>query len=81
MDLYYWCINIFGNFTICISFLNPEYTNSFDVYKIYVIGTFLCIMQHLERDILHLINRGIILTYSQVISVVLNIVLNLFLIK
>jgi O-antigen/teichoic acid export membrane protein len=62
-------------------FLNPEYANSFDVYKIYVIGTFFMYNAALRAGHFTLINRGIILTYSQVISVVLNIVLNLFLIN
>lgn len=62
-------------------FLNPEYANAFGVYKIYVIGSFFMYNAALRAGHFTLINRGVILTYSQIISVVLNIVLNWFLIK
>lgn len=62
-------------------FLNSEYANAFDVYKIYVIGSFFMYNAALRAGHFTLINRGVILTYSQIISVVLNIILNWLLIK
>ena len=62
-------------------FLNPDYIESFSIYQIYVIGTFFMFNAGLRAGHYTLINRGDILMYSQMISVVLNILLNFILIK
>lgn len=62
-------------------FLRPEYAAAFPIYKVYVIGTFFMYNAGLRAGHYTLINRGNILMYSQIISVILNIVLNFVLIK
>ena len=61
--------------------LKPEYADSFSVYQIYVIGSFFVYNAGLRAGHYTLINKGKVLMYSQIISVIVNIVLNLVLIK
>ncbi len=56
--------------------LKPEYTNAFSIYKVYVIGTFFMYNAGLRAGHYTLIKRGNILMYSQIISVILNIIMN-----
>ncbi|MGI5874426.1 MAG: flippase [Bacillota bacterium] len=62
-------------------FLNPEYAEAFPVYQVYVIGTFFMYNAGLRAGHYTLINRGNVLMYSQIISVVLNVIFNYVLIK
>ena len=62
-------------------FINPEYSDAFPVYKVYVIGTFFMYNAGLRAGHYTLINRGSILMYSQFFSVIMNIILNYILIK
>lgn len=62
-------------------FLNHEYAEAFPIYQVYVIGTFFMYNAGLRAGHYTLINRGNVLMYSQIISVVLNIILNYLLIK
>lgn len=62
-------------------FLNEEYAEAFPIYQVYVIGTFFMYNAALRAGHFTLINRGNILMYSQIVSVVLNIVLNYVLIN
>lgn len=62
----------------CFKFLNAEYAEAFPVYRIHVIGTFFMYNAALRAGHYTLINRGSILTYSQLVSVVLNIIMNFF---
>lgn len=57
-------------------FLNPEYAEAYPIYKIHVIGTFFMYNAALRAGHLTLINRGSILTYTQIFSVIANIVMN-----
>lgn len=61
--------------------LKPEYSSAFPVYLVYVIGTFFMYNAGLRAGHYTLINRGNVLMYSQIISVVVNVVLNYVLIK
>lgn len=61
--------------------LKPEYSTSYPVYQVYVIGTFFMYNAGLRAGHYTLINRGTILTISQVVSVVINVILNFVLIK
>lgn len=62
-------------------FLKPEYAKSFPIYQVYVIGTLFMYNAGLRAGHYTLINRGNILMYSQIISVILNVILNYVLIK
>jgi len=62
-------------------FLNREYRDAFPIYKIYVLGTFFMYNAGLRAGHYTLIYKGTILMYSQIISVLLNICLNYFLIQ
>lgn len=62
-------------------FLKPEYSEAFPIYSVYVFGTFFMYNAGLRAGHFTLINRGNVLMYSQIISVVLNIGLNYLLIK
>ncbi len=62
-------------------FLKSEYANAFPIYRIYVIGTFFMYNASLRAGHYTLINRGNVLMYSQMVSVVLNLILNYVLIK
>lgn len=61
--------------------LKPEYANALPIYRVYVIGTFFMYNAGLRAGHYTMINRGHILMYSQIISVILNVVLNYFLIN
>ena len=61
--------------------LKPEYAEAFQVYKIHVIGTFFMYNAGLRAGHYTLISRGSILTYSQIASVIVNVVLNIVGIK
>lgn len=61
--------------------LKPEYAEAFQVYKIHVIGTFFMYNAGLRARHYTLISRGSILTYSQIASVIVNVVLNIVGIK
>ncbi len=62
-------------------FMDSDYALAFPVYKIHVIGAFFTYNAALRAGHYTLINRGSILTYSQVASVLVNIVLNVIGIK
>lgn len=57
-------------------FLNPEYGQAFSVYRVHVLGTFFMYNAALRAGHYTLINRGSVLTVSQMISVFANIVMN-----
>lgn len=57
-------------------FLNEEYAQAFPVYRLHVLGTFFMYNAALRSGHFTLINRGGILTCSQAISVIANIVMN-----
>ena len=62
-------------------FLKPEYAEAFPIYQVYVISSFFMYNAGLRAGHYTLINRGNILMYSQMISVIVNVVLNYALIK
>ena len=66
---------------VAFKYLKPEYGAAFGVYKIYVLGSFFMYNAVLRAGHFTLINRGNILMFSQIISVILNIILNYFGIK
>lgn len=61
---------------IMFNFLNEEYMEAFPVYQILVIGTFFMFNAGLRAGHFTMINKGSILMWSQIISVVVNICLN-----
>lgn len=61
-------------------FLKPEYAEAFPIFKIYVFGTFFVYNAGLRAGHYTLINRGNVLMYTQIISVVVNVILNYVLI-
>ena len=61
--------------------LKPEYAEAFPIYQVYVIGTFFMYNAGLRAGHYALINRGSILMHSQIISVIVNVILNYVLIK
>ena len=56
--------------------LNEEYSEAFPIYQIYVLGSFFMYNAGLRAGHYTLINKGSILMYSQITSVVINFVLN-----
>ncbi|MCD7771223.1 MAG: flippase [Oscillospiraceae bacterium] len=56
--------------------LNEEYAEAYPVFQIHVLGTFFMYNAALRAGHFTLINRGKILTYSQIVSVIANIILN-----
>ena len=62
-------------------FLKPEYKEAYPIYQMYVIGTFFMYNAGLRAGHYTLINRGNLLMYSQIISVVVNVILNYVLIR
>ena len=62
-------------------FLSDEYTEALPIYRLYVVGTFFMYNAALRAGHFTLINRGNILMCSQIMSVILNIVLNFILIR
>lgn len=61
--------------------LEPEYMKAFPIYQVYVISSFFMYNAGLRAGHYTLIGRGSVLMYSQIISVILNIILNYALIK
>jgi len=59
----------------------PEYAPAYSIYRIYVIGSFFAYNAGLRAGHYTLINRGSILMYTQMFSVVLNLLLNYYLIN
>ena len=57
-------------------FLNAEYAEAFPIYKIYVLGTFFMYNAALRAGHYTMINKGNILMYTQLFSLVLNVILN-----
>lgn len=68
-------------FPVAFKVLKPEYAPAFPVYMVYVIGTFFTYNAALSTGHFAMINKGIILTVIQVISMVSNVILNIFLIN
>lgn len=62
-------------------FLDSDYAEAFPIYQVYVLGTFFMYNAGLRAGHYTLINRGNMLMYSQIVSVVLNVFLNYLLIK
>lgn len=63
------------------NFLKPEYALAFPVYQICVLSVFFMFNAGLRTGHFTLINRGNILAYSQLASIISNIILNYILIK
>ncbi|MCD8361784.1 MAG: oligosaccharide flippase family protein [Lachnospiraceae bacterium] len=57
-------------------FLNEEYAEAFPVYRVLVLGTFFMYNAALRSGHFAVIGKGKLLTYSQIVSVVFNVVLN-----
>lgn len=57
-------------------FLNEEYAAALPVYRIHVLGTFFMYNAALRAGHYTIIGRGSVLTYSQIVSVVANILMN-----
>ena len=62
-------------------YLKAEYSQAFPIYQIYVLGSFFMYNAGLRAGHYTLINRGNVLMYSQIISVILNVILNYALIN
>lgn len=62
-------------------FLSVEYIRAFDVYKVYVLGTFFSYNSALRSCHFAMTNNGRIVMISQIVSVFLNIGINYFLIR
>lgn len=79
-----YIIGVLASFVIlpfAFRFLKQDYAEAFPIYQVYVIGTFFMYNAGLRAGHYTLINRGNVLMYSQIISVVLNVILNHVLIK
>ena len=79
-----YIIGVLASFVIlpfAFRFLKQDYAEAFPIYQVYVIGTFFMYNAGLRAGHYTLINRGNVLMYSQIISVVLNVILNYVLIK
>ncbi len=63
------------------NFLDQEYSKAFPIYQIAVLSSFFMYNATLRAGHYTLINKGSILMYSQVISVVVNVILNYLLIQ
>ena len=63
------------------SIIKPEYAEAFPIYQVYVIGTFFMYNAGLRAGHYTLINQGNVLMYSQIISVIFNVILNFVLIN
>ena len=57
-------------------FLNKEYEKAFSIYNIYVLGTFFMYNAALRAGHFTMINKGNILMYTQLFSLIINIILN-----
>lgn len=62
-------------------FLNKEYIQALTIYKIHVIGSFFSYNAALRAGHLTLVNKGEILTWTQLVSTLINIILNFYLIN
>ena len=62
-------------------FLNEEYAQAFPVYRLHVLGTFFMYNAALRAGHFTVINRSSILTWSQIVSVIANVVMNFFMIQ
>lgn len=62
------------------AFLNPEYSKAFPIFQVLVLNAFFMYNAALRAGHFTLINKGSILMYSQIASVIINIFLNLTLI-
>ncbi len=74
-----YIIGVLFSFVIlpyAFKFLNEEYSEAFPIYQIYVLGSFFMYNAGLRAGHYTLINKGSILMYSQITSVVINFVLN-----
>ena len=67
-------------FQYAIGFLNPEYNKAFPVYKIYVIGTFFMYNAGLRAGHYTLVEKGGFFMRVQIFSVVINLILNHYMI-
>lgn len=79
-----YIIGVLASFVIlpfAFQFLKQDYAEAFPIYQVYVIGTFFMYNAGLRAGHYTLINRGNVLMYSQIISVILNVILNYVLIK
>lgn len=79
-----YLVGVLASFVVlpyAFSVLKPEYAEAFPIYQVYVIGSFFTYNAGLRAGHYTLTNRGHVLMYSQVISVVVNIILNYALIK
>lgn len=79
-----YIIGVIASFVIlpyAFRFLKQDYAEAFPIYQVYVIGTFFMYNAGLRAGHYTLIDRGNVLMYSQIISVVLNVILNYVLIK
>ena len=77
-------IGIFVSFIVlpyCFNFLSQDYELAYPVYQIYVIGTFFLYNAGLRAGHFTLTGNGNILLISQIVCVVLNLILNFFLIS
>lgn len=66
---------------LVFSFFDEEYSLAFPIYRIYVLGTFFMYNAGLRAGHYTLINKGNIMMYSQIISVCINVILNVIFIK
>ena len=79
-----YIIGVLASFIIlpyAFKLLEPEYMKAFPIYQVYVISSFFMYNAGLRAGHYTLIGRGSVLMYSQIISVILNIILNYILIK
>ena len=63
------------------TFLNQEYADAFPIYQVAVLSSFFMYNAALRAGHYTLINKGSVLMYSQIASVIINVVLNYVLIK
>jgi len=79
-----YIIGVLASFVVlpyAFRYLKPEYAEAFPIYQVYVMGAFFMYNAGLRAGHYTLINRGNILMYSQIISVILNVILNYMLIN
>ena len=71
----------FAILPVAFRFLNPEYEEAYPIYQVYVLGSFFMYNAGLRAGHYTLIGRGNVLMYSQIFSVIINIILNYLLIN
>lgn len=79
-----YIIGVFASFIVLpyiFKVLNEEYYSALKVYKIHIWGTFFVYNAALRAGHFTMINRGEILMYAQIFSVIVNILLNIVGIK